>query len=63
MSRDRLLAVVRRIPGREILLLLLLALAAGLVVHGVSLLSQSAAWIVAGLLTAALAVLFLAEAG
>lgn len=48
---------------REALLALILIVAAGLVVAGVSMLFVPAAYIVGGLLAAALGYLFLTEAG
>lgn len=48
---------------REALLALGLIAAAALVVYGVSLVSLSAAFVVAGVLTAGLSVLFFAEVG
>lgn len=48
---------------REALLGILLFTAAALVVRGVALWSTPAAWVVAGLAVAGLAVLFLVEAG
>lgn len=62
-ARDVLLAAVRRFPVRELLLLLTFIAAAALVVYGVAMLSEPAAYITAGLLTAGLGFLFLAEAG
>lgn len=61
--RDLLLAVVRRFPAREFLLFVFLVAAAALVVYGVALVNEPAAYITAGLLTAGLGVLFLTEAG
>lgn len=48
---------------RELLLALGLVVGGGLVVYGVSTINDSAAWILAGLLVAALAYLFATEAG
>lgn len=48
---------------REFILAVLLTAAGALVVRGFLLIWEPAAWIVAGLLTAGLAVLFLAEVG
>lgn len=48
---------------REWILFVLLALAAGAVVFGVSMLSPAAAWIVGGVLVAVLAWLQLGEVG
>ena len=61
-ARDMLLAAARRFPVREFLLFASLAAAAALVVYGVALVNQPGAFITAGLLTAGIAVLFLAEA-
>ena len=49
--------------AREVALAVALALAAGLVVVGVAMWSAPLAWIVAGVLAAALSFLFLAEVG
>lgn len=62
-ARDVLLAAARRFPLRELLLFLALAAGAALVVYGVALVNEPAAFITAGLLTAGLGVLFLTEAG
>jgi hypothetical protein len=62
-ARDLLLAAARWFPLRELLLFASLVAAAALVVYGVSLVNEPAAFITAGLLTAGLSVLFLAEAG
>jgi hypothetical protein len=62
-ARDQLITLARRLPVRELLLLIVLATAAALVVRGVAGWDESAAYIVAGLLTAGLGVLFMAEAG
>lgn len=60
-ARAQLLAAVRRFPAREFLLFVALVVASSLVVLGVAEIYEPAAYIVAGLLTAGLGVLFLAE--
>ena len=66
-TRDKLLAslgtAARWIPWMELLLAIAYVAAAGLIVHGVGLLREPAAWIVSGLAVAGFAALFLVEAG
>lgn len=56
-------SAIRRLPIRELLLAAMLVVAAGLVVHGIALMHEPTAFIVAGLLTAAIGAVFLAEVG
>lgn len=56
-------SAIRRLPIRELLLAAMLVAAAGMVVHGIALMHEPAAYIVAGLLTATIGVVFLAEVG
>jgi hypothetical protein len=58
-----LVALVSRIPVRELLLAAVLAMAGYLVVGGVAMWSEATAKIVAGVLVAVGGVLFLAEVG